>query len=47
MLPKFISQQVTLLIHFEEQQIGELLDVIAVAHAVVAQNVAIIPQLLY
>jgi hypothetical protein len=36
----------TLVGHLEEQQIGELLDVIAVAHAVVAQDVAVIPEFL-
>ena len=32
--------------HLEEQQIGELLDVVAVRHAVVAQNVAVVPEFL-
>ena len=30
--------------HFEEEQIGELFDVVAVAHAVVAQDVAEVPE---
>jgi hypothetical protein len=29
--------------HFQEQQVGELLDVIAVADAVITQNVALVP----
>ncbi len=32
--------------HLEEQQVGELLDLVAVAHAVVAQHVAVVPELL-
>ena len=32
--------------HLEEEQIGELLDVIAVAHAVVAKDVAVVPEFL-
>ena len=32
--------------HLQEQQIGELLDVVAVAHAVVAQDVAVVPEFL-
>ena len=32
--------------HLEEQQIGELLDVVAVGHAVVAQDVAVVPEFL-
>jgi len=32
--------------HLEEQQIGELLHVVAIAHAVVAQHVAVVPELL-
>ena len=30
--------------HLEEEEIGELFDVVAVAHAVVAQDVAEIPE---
>ena len=30
--------------HLEEQQVGELLDVVAVGHAVVAQDVAVVPE---
>ena len=33
-----------LVCHFQKQQIGELLDVITVAHAVVAQDVALVPE---
>ena len=32
--------------HFEEQQIGELFDVVAVRHTVVAQDVAVVPEFL-
>ena len=32
--------------HLEEQQVGELLDLVAIAHAVVAQHVAVVPELL-
>ena len=32
--------------HFEEEQVGELLDVVAVGHAVVAQDVAVVPEFL-
>ena len=32
--------------HLEEQQIGELLYIVAIAHAVVAQHAAIVPELL-
>src|SRR4051794_8178507 len=32
--------------HLEEQQVRELLDVVAVAHAVVAENLAVVPELL-
>ena len=32
--------------HLEEQQVGELLDVVAIAHPVVAQDVAVVPELL-
>jgi hypothetical protein len=32
--------------HLQEQQIGELLDVVAIAHAVVAQDVAVVPEFL-
>ena len=35
-----------LIIHFQEEQIGELLDVIAIRDAVVAQDVAVIPDTL-
>ena len=32
--------------HLEEEQVGELLDVVAVGQAVVAQDVAVVPELL-
>ena len=32
--------------HLEEKKVGELLDVVAVAHAVVAEDVAVVPKLL-
>ncbi len=32
--------------HFEEEQVGKLLDVVAVGHAVVAQDVAVVPEFL-
>ena len=32
--------------HLEEQQIGELLDVVAIRHAVVTQDVAVVPEFL-
>ncbi len=34
------------LVHLQEKQVGELLDVIAVGDAVVAQNVAVVPDAL-
>ena len=33
-------------VHFQEQQVGELLDVVAIGHAVVAQDVAVVPKAL-
>ena len=30
--------------HFEEEQIGELLDVIAIGEAVIAEDVAVVPE---
>ena len=32
--------------HLEKQQIGQLLDIIAVAHPVVSQNVTVVPKFL-
>ena len=32
--------------HFEKEQIGELLDIIAVAHPIVAKNVTVVPEFL-
>ena len=32
--------------HLEEQQIGQLLDVVAVAHPVVAEDIAVVPEFL-
>ena len=34
------------LVHLEEEQIGELLDVIAVAHPVIAEDVTVVPEFL-
>jgi hypothetical protein len=31
-------------LHFEEQQIGQLLDVITVGEAIIAENVAVVPK---
>ena len=31
--------------HLEVQQVGELIDVVAIAHAVVAEDVAVVPEL--
>jgi len=36
-----------LVVHLEEEQVGELLHVVAVGHAVVAQDVAVVPQALH
>jgi hypothetical protein len=33
-------------VHFQEEQAGELLNVIAIGHAVVAQDVAVVPEML-
>ena len=33
--------------HFQEQQIGQLLHIIAVADAVIAEDVTVVPQFLY
>ena len=32
--------------HLEKQQVRQLLDIVAVAHAVVAEDVAVVPELL-
>ena len=32
--------------HLEEEQVRQLLDVIAIAHSVVAKDVAVVPELL-
>ncbi len=32
--------------HFQEEQIGQLFDVVAIAHPVVAQDVAVVPKFL-
>jgi hypothetical protein len=34
----------TLVVHFEKQKIGELLDVVAVGDAVIAKQVAVVPD---
>jgi hypothetical protein len=41
-----IRRPAALVRHLEEQQVGELLDVVAIAHPVVAQEVAVVPDLL-
>ena len=41
-----VGRAAALVRHLEEQQVGELLDVVAIAHAVVAQDVAVVPELL-
>ena len=41
-----IGWPAALISHLQKQQIGELLDIVAVAHAVVAQDVAVIPEFL-
>jgi hypothetical protein len=35
-----------LVVHLEEQQVGELLYVVAIGHAVVAQDIAVVPEAL-
>ena len=35
-----------LVVHLEEQQVSQLLDIVAVRHAVVAQDIAVVPQAL-
>jgi hypothetical protein len=32
--------------HLEEQQVGELLDVVAIRHAIITKHIAVIPKLL-
>ena len=32
--------------HLEEQQMGERLDIVAIRHAVIAQDIAVVPKLL-
>ena len=39
------AEVVLLVGHLEEQQVGELLDVVAVGQAIVAQDVAVVPEL--
>ena len=41
-----VGRPAALVGHLQEQQIGELLDVVAVAHAVVTQDVAVVPEFL-
>ena len=36
-----------LIVHFEEEEVGELLDVVAVGEAVVAEDGAVVPEALY
>jgi len=33
-------------LHLEKRQVGELLDIVAIAHAVVAEDVAVVPEFL-
>ncbi len=40
-----VRRAAALVRHLDEQQVGELLDVVAIAHAVVAQDAAAIPEL--
>ena len=40
------SSRALLVVHLEEEQVGELFDVVAVRHAVVAQDVAVVPEAL-
>jgi hypothetical protein len=42
----FAEHAAVLVVHLEEEQVGELLDVVAVGHAVVAQDVAVVPEAL-
>ena len=35
-----------LVCHFEEEQVRQLLDVVTVAHSVIAEDVAVVPELL-
>jgi hypothetical protein len=44
--PLVVRRLCALVRHLEEQQIRELLDVVAVRHAVVAEDVAVVPELL-
>jgi hypothetical protein len=32
-------------VHFEEEKIGELLDIVAIGYAVVAEEIAVVPRL--
>lgn len=42
----FAEQGGLLVGHFEEQQVGELFDVVAIADAIVAEDVAVVPEFL-
>jgi hypothetical protein len=40
----FVGRAGALVVHFEEEKIGELLDIIAVGDSVVAEQVAVVPD---
>src|SRR2546428_4805917 len=35
------------MLHLEEEQVGQFLDIVAIGHTIVAQNVTIVPEFLY
>jgi hypothetical protein len=39
-----VTRAGALVVHFEEEEIGELLDVIAVRDAVIAEKIAVVPD---
>lgn len=41
-----LAKQGILIVHFQEDEIGKLLDVIAIGNAVVAQDIAVVPDAL-
>jgi hypothetical protein len=43
---RLAQQPAVLVIHFEEEQVGELLDIVTVGDTVIAQDVAVIPKAL-
>ena len=42
--PVVVGRTGALVVHFEEEEIGELLDVIAVRDAVIAEKIAVVPD---